>query len=247
MKTLAFLSVLLPLAVGCSPLQSVPVESRAGSSAVPSFTAIPTLTAQPAPSATVTAPALQTYEPFSVSTWADNVALRKGPGYLFQRIGLLPKGTTLTVLSRSRGGEWALGKTADGRVGWIFIQLVDAGNSNWTTVPFSEPLGAQLVTGVVKDEAGVPISGIQFALTQGSGQQPLRTDAMTDATGTFYAYMPADVGGGWYLGYTAIACTSNVMDAGCNPKNGVGGKPYPEGQFVTLPMTASAPLEFVWK
>lgn len=247
MKNLLFLAVLLSLTVGCSPTKSVAVNSTAVPTGVPSFTPVPTLTEQPSPSATVTALPVQTYEPFSIATWADNVALRQGPGYLFQRIGLLPKGTTLTVLSRSRGGEWALGKTTDGRVGWIFIQLVDAGNNNWMTVPFSEPLGAQLIMGVVTDEAGVPISGIQFALTQGTGPQPLRTDAMTDATGTFYAYMPADVGGGWYLGYTAIACTSNVMDAGCNPKNGVGGKPYPEGQFLTLPLTTSAPLQFVWK
>lgn len=212
-----------------------------------SFTAIATFTTvASSPLATKATPA-QTFEPFFVTTWAENVALRQGPGYLFLRIGLLPKDTTLTILGRSRGDEWALAQTRDGRVGWIFIQLVRADAGKWNTVPYSEPLGAQLITGFVRDAAGVPISGIQFALTQGNGSLAPRTDAMTDSTGTFYAYLPAEARGQWYLSYTAIACSSNVMDAKCAPKNGVGGRPYPESQYISLPLTGAGSFQFTWK
>lgn len=235
------------LAGGCSELGSTAAASTASPPVTAAFTAIATFTTvASAPSATKPAP-VQTSEPFHVTTWADNVALRQGPGYLFLRIGLLPKGTTLTVLGKSRGDEWALAQTRDGRVGWIFIQLVEADAGKWSTLPYSEPLGAQLITGLVKDAAGVPISGIQFALTQGSGSLAPRTDAMTDTMGTFYAYLPANAGGQWYLSYTAIACTSNLMDAKCAPKDGVGGRPYPEGQYISLPLTASGSFQFTWK
>lgn len=140
-----------------------------------------------------------------------------------------------------------MAQTADGRVGWIFVQLIEGSGGEWIRVPISEPLAAQLITGSVKDLAGVPISGVQFALTQGNGALAPRTDAITDEAGIFYAYMPASASGSWYLSYAAIACTSNTMDAGCNPKNGVGGRPYPDGQYLTLPLASQAPLEFVWK
>ncbi len=243
-------NLLLCLAVlltgGCSALGSTPPASTPSFPVSASFTPIATFTKVVSPSATTPTP-VQTFEPFFASTWADSVALRQGPGYLFLRIGLLPKDTTVTILGRSRGGEWALAQTRDGRVGWIFIQLVEADEGIWSTVPYSEPIGAQVITGVVKDTAGVPVSGIQFALTQGAGSLAPRTDAMTDSSGTFYAYLPADARGQWYLSYTAIACTSNMMDPKCAPRNGAGGRPYPEGQYVTLPLTGVGPLQFTWK
>ncbi len=138
-------------------------------------------------------------------------------------------------------------QTADGRVGWIFVQLINADGEDWAIAPYSEPLGSQLIRGIVQDASGQPISGIQFAFTQGSGALAPRTDAITDSTGTFYAYLPADVTGKWYLSYTAIACTSNTMDPNCNPKNGVGGRPYPEGEYLSLPLDPPAVVHFLWK
>ncbi len=251
------LLVLVPFLIATSCSLGTAIVTPPSSEAVvsPAFTLIATLTNSPtyAPTvfntATPTAGPLpaQTYVPFTVFTGADNLALRVGPGYLFTRIGLLPEGASLRVLGRSRGGEWALVQTSDNRVGWMFIQLITASGSDWATAPYSDPVGAQLITGIVKDEAGQPISGIQFAFTQGSGSLVPRTDAMTDSTGTFYAYMPANVRGQWYVSYAAIACTSNTMDASCNPKNGIGGRPYPEGEYIALPLAPPAVLQFVWK
>ncbi len=256
MKVIRLILSAFLLVASCSP-------NLSGTSAPPTgvasgtFTRIPTLTSgplqtptaagSPLPVSTLTPVPASAYVPFSVVTIADNVALRKGPGYLFLRIGLLPERTSLRVLSRSHGGEWAMVQTTDDRVGWVFVQLTEASGANWASVPFSEPLGAQVITGSVRDQAGQPISGVQFALTQGNGALAPRNDALTDETGTFYSYMPANAGGPWHLSYTAIACTSNTMDAGCNPKNGVGGRPYPEGQYITLPLATQTPLQFVWR
>ena len=52
------------------------------------------------------------------------------------------------------------------------------------------------------DETGLPISGVQFAITQGSGQNEQRNDAMTDAAGEFIAFMPLSVSVTWDVSYT---------------------------------------------
>ncbi len=242
-------------AASCSTQSSIATLPPTRPVGSPAFTAIPTLTTSPAtipvvsdsPIPTVALVPAQTFAPFDVTTGAANLALRTGPGYLFTRIGLLSEGVSLKVLGRSRGGEWALVQATENRVGWMFIQLINASGRDWSTVPYSDPLGAQLITGLVKDALGQPISGIQFAFTQGSGVLAPRTDAMTDSEGKFYAYMPTDIVGQWSVSYVAISCTSNTMDASCNPKNGIGGRPYPERQYVTLPLAPPATLQFVWK
>lgn len=254
MRVTLFFSLALML-TGCSLGGSTPIVQPPLPPAAVTFTPIATLTSRPESSPTGTAeptpaalnPTAAAFVPFNVVTSADNLALRKGPGYLFARIGLLPEGELLLVMSRSRGGEWAMVQTSDKRVGWAFVQLLGAKGHDWGSVPTSEPLGAQLITGIVKDDAGVPISGVQFAFTQGSGPLAPRTDALTDQTGTFYAYFPDNITGSWNLSYTAIACSSNTMDAGCNPKNGRGGRPYPESQSIILPLISQAPLQFVWR
>ncbi len=250
MRRVLLAGLLLMALLGCSLAAQAAPPAQMATVVGPAFSPIPTLTSGPAPATapvTVAPTPAATYVPFSVVTGADNLALRKGPGYLFGRIGLLLQGVSVRVLGLSRGGEWALVQTEDNRVGWIFIQLLGDHGTAWSTVPFSDPLGAQLIQGVVKDQAGQAISGIQFAFTQGSGSVAPRNDAITDATGTFYAYMPAEAYGKWYVSYTAIACTSNTMDASCNPKNGVGGRPYPEGEYITLPLSPPTVLQFVWK
>jgi hypothetical protein len=47
------------------------------------------------------------------------------------------------------------------------------------------------------------------------------------------------------VGYVAIACTSNLMDANCNWKSGVATQPNPAAITITLPLTST--LEFIWK
>jgi SH3 domain-containing protein len=238
-RRLAFLAALI--AAGCAPMQPSQV---APSTAQPTELAAIATTEVPAEEVT---PTSAPFVPFTVLTWADNVLLRKGPGYLFPQITALKKDTSLLVLSRTPGGEWLLVQTPDSRSGWVFKQLVDAGSEHLDSVPYVLPPEAQLVRGQVKDEAGVPISGIQFSLTQGSGNSAPRNDAMTDVNGVFYAFMPLQAAGTWFISYTAVACTSNTMDASCNCRNNHCGKPDPLNLSVVLPLNPSQILGFVWK
>jgi hypothetical protein len=178
-----------------------------------------------------------------VTTWADNVLLRSNPGYLFPQITALKQGTALTVIGRSPGGEWLLVQASDARSGWVFAQLVEAQGGVLTTVPFVQPADVLVVRGRVSDVHGAPVSGIQFTITQGSGSNVPRTDALTDETGMFYAFMPQTASGRWWVAYTAIACTSNIMDANCNWV----GLPSPEGVFIEIPQSSETVLEFGWR
>jgi uncharacterized protein YraI len=248
---IAYLFAMLAIvAIGCTG--QVPASRETPNSALASpFVPLMTATQAPptaVPTPTSTATALPTpYVPFTVTTWADNVLLRTNPGYLFPQVGMLRQGTSLQVLAKSPGGEWLLCQTSDHRAGWVFAQLVQSDRADFGSVPVIWPSSAQALEGRVKDQAGVPISGIQFSVIQGTGSRAPRNDAVTDASGMFYAFMPAEAGGQWLVSYTAVSCTSNVMDANCNCLAGRCGMPDPQSITVDLPTSQDAVLEFTLK
>jgi hypothetical protein len=100
---------------------------------------------------------------------------------------------------------------------------------------------------MVRDLAGVPISGIQFSIIQGSGNNAPRNDAVTDSSGRFYAFMPADAAGTWTVSYTAVSCTSNTMDSNWNCIGGRCGMPDPVAATLQLPGSTETTLQFTWK
>ncbi len=205
----------------------------------------PTLPPTPIPSPTPTlAPSPTPFVPFDAAAAVDNVNLRENPGYLFKVLAKVKQGTPLKVTGRSPGGEWILVQAPNDAQGWVFNQLLEQGK-DYGAAPLVQPQNVQLLQGKVVDQQGNPVSGIQFMILQGGGTSPTRNDAMTDADGNFYAFMPPDSAGTWQVAYTAIACTSNQMDENCNSKNGVSGNVDPLAVTINLPH--SDPLVFVWK
>ena len=252
MRSALLLTALAAVAAGCTmsrvppaaPLSSAPAPATPASVAV-SETPLPVL-ATVAPTSTAV-PSATAFVPFTVATWADNVLLRSNPGYLFPQLAVLKEGSSLSVLGKSPGAEWLLCQTRDNRVGWVFAQLVERAGGDSMDAPTIWPASVQTLVGKMNDEAGVPISGIQFSIVQGVGSNAPRNDAMTDDTGTFYAFMPAETSGTWYVSYTAVSCKSNTMDANCNCKAGTCGSPDPKGINVDFPPATDDPLAFVWK
>jgi uncharacterized protein YgiM (DUF1202 family) len=204
-----------------------------------------TITPTPMPSETPTiTPSPTPFSPFPASVWADHVNVRANPGYLFQVILNVSVNTNFTVLGKAPGGEWIFVQSQAGTKGWIFTQLLQS-EYDLQSIPVIEPSNVQRITGKLVDETGLPISGVQFAITQGSGQNEQRNDAMTDAVGKFIAFMPLSISGTWDVTYTAVACTSNTMDEDCNCKGGYCGTVYPQTQAITLPQEQE--LVFTWK
>jgi uncharacterized protein YraI len=217
---------------------------------IATFTPIPTFTQRPSiptkaltqtPTAT---PEKGPYVAYFVTTSADNVNLRTQPGTLFPVSRLLANGTRLEVLGHTPGGQWLYVLTDSNIYGWVLVSLVNGGQDLGPS-PLVAPGNVQTIKGQVLDLAGVPVSGIGFAITQGTGPKAPRSDAETDSTGQFYAYMPLSATGSWLVSYVSVACTSNTMDANCNCAGGKCGKADPDNQTITLPYNAT--LQFTWK
>jgi len=244
-KTITAISIILLLISSCAlpqtaaptegPIESVPVQATSASGTSPTL---------PATLAPVDADVLLPYVPFHVVTQVDNLVLRANPGSLFEAKTTIANASRLLVLGRSPGGEWLLVQTPLERMGWVFSGFVTS-EGNLYTVPYIQPADMQVVRGRVLDGNGNPVTGIQFAVVQEASGSPPRNDATTDETGTFYAFMPLNATGTWAVSFTAIACTSNVMDKDCKCINGVCGGPFPESISITLPLDKS--LEFLWK
>jgi hypothetical protein len=233
---------------GCSGIEIVvtPAPSRTNNAftPIPTFTIPPPLPTQASQQVPTSTPNPGTYDPYFVTTSADNVNLRTEPGTLFPVSRLLAKGTRLQVWGQAPGGQWLYVLTDTNIYGWVLFDLVSGGHDG-PPAPMIAPQKVQLIKGQVVDLSGVPISGIGFALTQGTGLKAPRSDAATDRSGQFYAFLPLTAGGQWTVSYVSVACTSNTMNANCNCIGGVCGKADPDSQVITLPYSGT--LQFTWR
>jgi len=198
-----------------------------------------TLAQQPTANPTAT-----NFAPFTISPFANNVKLRTNPGYLFPARMLVHQDTILIVHGRSQGNDWIYVETPEKVYGWVYSKLFNE-EPRLLQAPLVEPGDVQIIRGKLFDPSGRPISGVQFAITQGSGDNPLRNDAITDENGEFIAFMPLESSGTWTIAYVAIGCNSNTMDSSCNCMNGICGKADPESIQINLPTNDT--LQFTWK
>jgi len=244
---IVFLAALV-LVTACAPASPLSPELQLQTvvaltlTAHPTYTPIPTFTALPPPTAT-SPPTVNASEPYTVRTVVQNVNLRTGPGTLFTVSRVMPQGTRLMVLGLAPGGEWISVLNEEGIRGWVGVWVVNEFPlQGFETV---EPVDVQRVTGHVLDANGSPVSGIGFSFVKVGASDSPPAAALTDATGTFYAFLPKNAPGSWNVSHSSVACTSNTMDANCNCLNGICGAAYPQSVTVNLPLTA--PLSFTWK
>ena len=251
-QTLSIFTVLLALyilTIACNAASAIPKEDQlativAGTlTAQPvTFTPIPTQISKSVPTVAVNA-FVTASGPIYISTLAQNVNLRTQPGTLFPVSRVMSQGTRLQVLGLSPGGEWVYILNDEDINGWVgksFVSEFPAGQ-----VPSVEPGDIQRITGRVVDVNGIPISGIGFAIEQATASKSLRTDSVTDISGTFYAYLPKSSSGEWRVSYTSISSTSNAMTAECLANTSACGQPEPASATVILP--GDTQLNFVWK
>jgi hypothetical protein len=239
--------ILLVTAAACGPAPSAPTPDLVSTVVSGTLTAVASHPAPGTSTPTATAAPSPTSGPFTgpvVVTSAQNVNLRTRPGLLFPVSRVMAQGTELQILGRAPGGDWLNVLTRESIVGWVQVNLVEGGHDG-PPPPIVEPSDVLVVMGRVTDPSGRPVSGIGFAVTQGTAANAPRTDATTDDTGTFYAFLPRTASGTWIVGYTSIACTSNLMDAECNCPGGACGEPNPASLPVVLPVTET--LLFIWE
>lgn len=172
-------------------------------------------------------------------TRAQNVNLRTNPGLLFPVSRVMTQGTHLQALGMSPGGDWAYVRNDEGVEGWVDLNFVNIFPK--AQLPVIEPNGVYTISGSVINNEGVPMVGINFAITQGSQ----RTDTKTDANGEFHAYLPASATGIWNVGYIGFDAVGNGMTLDCALDKNDCGKTIPISVDVTLPV--EAPISFGWE
>ncbi|MFZ5879690.1 MAG: SH3 domain-containing protein [Chloroflexota bacterium] len=247
----------LLLAAGCGAAPALSDADLLSTVVAGTLTAVPPMPPQPQPTAAastpegvvVTAPPSTTDTPapagpLYVFTQDANVNLRVLPGTLFKVSRVMPKGARLQLLGISPGGDWLNVLNDEGINGWVGSQLV-GGGFDAASLPVVTPADVLIISGRVTDVNGGPISGIGFAATQKTGSSTSRVDGTTDATGTFYVFLPLTASGNWTVDFVSVACTSNRMDANCQCLDGACGKPDPQSITITLPLPS--PLSFTWK
>ena len=252
------LILVLVFAAGCSNLPTLPPLPTLPVSAPPSATPAPSLPTVAAPLPTQAQPGSATslptsqpgqptssvastpYTPFTARPSVAGLNLRVQPGHLSEIVRMLDEDAVLTVLGQTPGGEWIFVQNSEGISGWVFKYLLTSTN-DLNACPIIIPDGVQVVRGQLTDKISQPIPGVQFAVEQGDQ----RSDGITDASGIFYVFLPASASGEWVASYTAINCSSPLMDANCNCLPGKCNGPDPVSINFSLPTEGT--LTFIWK
>jgi SH3-like domain-containing protein len=209
-------------------------------SSTPTVTALPTVT----PTATFT-PTETPFIPFEAEINTENVNLRAGPGYLFPVLRIYHEGDPVTVLGKAPGGEWFRVRMKEDVEGWIILWLLNA-NGHLSEAPIVEPQDVLLIRGRLHDRKGTPMRGIVFTVTRSKDQTTSSNNALTNADGEFFSYMPFNATGNWVVYNSGISCNSNVWkDESCTSyKAYYQGIVEPESITISLPSTEV--LEFTW-
>jgi hypothetical protein len=235
------------LCVGCAAPQPVvtlvPAPSEAATDTpAPSEPAAPAVTQTPSV-VIATAPV---FVPFIIRNTVENTVLRAAPGPFFSAKTTLALNTELTVIAVAPGREWVFVVTPFDSTGWVFAGLLEP-SPQLETAPVIQLAGMQVVRGRVLDINGAPVDGIQYALIEGTGAtgSPPRIDAVTDADGFFYAFLPLAATGTWTVGLTGVVCTSSKMGPDCVcPSEGCGTS---DPATVTVTLPTEDLLLFTWK
>ena len=234
MKLISIWILICLLLAGCAaaPAQSVPAPVSTASSkstAIPPATASP-LTTDIAPTMDFVPPS--PFVPFYVTTNAENVILRAGPGVKFAAKTTLTQGLQLLVLSRAPGGEWVFVQTPFESTGWVSAGLLKS-EKDLQSAPLMQPPDVQVIRGRVLNEKNEPVTGLSFGILE-DVEGAKSFSAITDASGVFYGFLPATTGGAWSVTFDKATCASSTMDKDCNCI-GVCGSASPESVRVILP------------
>ncbi len=248
-QKIALLLLTVILFSGCrlispqSPTPTFPAATEA--EIIP--TLVPTLqTVEPTrtlPTPTVISRPTATSTPFTPQKAAitvENFKLRKGPGFLFDTVGLYDQKVTLLVYGRSQGNGWFFVSTPDYRYGWMksdYITLSDEVDK----LPVIGYRDDNLISGHVQNAGGEPMDGIGIVIFPANSTKNSDQDnAVTDSLGNFYLFEPKDLSGYYTIGVNAYDCKSKTVDSQCQFLYG-----YPSAQSLSLPHQSDIAIQFV--
>ena len=175
---------------------------------LPLGTAVPTLEPTIAPSPTP-------YQPFEAVIMVDNLMLRSGPGFLLPSLGMYAEKGVVEVLGRAPGASWLYVRAADGKQGWMKLELLEL-KGDFYDAPEVEPSDFIIIRGHMYTPNGSPASHITLTLMPKDGTTADADAATTDILGRFYFFLPEDSRGTWILEANAYGCESTAVNNACS-------------------------------
>jgi SH3-like domain-containing protein len=204
---------------GTPSVQATEIIPPTETSAPPAATSTATL---PAPTSTTVIEPTHTAEPtiraeatLSVAISVENLNLRAGPSTTYAILGSYPEDTDVIVTARVLGSEWVRVLMPDEKTGWMSAELLGLGEDA-AFLPLEEVTESIVVSGRVIDSDARPIGGVTVAVLQRLAETTLRADAVTDAEGYWYAYIPKESAGIWEVQVIGADCASWINDEACN-------------------------------
>jgi uncharacterized protein YraI len=248
-KLTVLLSVLFVFTLSACA-QKTPTQPTIAASPTAGVLLMPTDTAVPVPatneplSPTPTPQAVTTsapYQPFEATISVDNFKLRSGPGFLFDAIALYAANEKVLIIGAAPGEAWYFVQTSDHLSGWMKAEYLEF-NGDAASIPLIQPGNVQTVIGhVTTNDTKQAASGIGVLISPQKGYSGTNGDnTLTDASGTFYFYLPPHLEGDFFVELNGYNCEGNLMVGRCE-------LPYkfPIAQPLTLPMPQNVTLEFV--
>ncbi len=244
---LVFIAGLLVVLVsGCS-LFSSPSPTPTFPPTLTATAALPTITEMPPTQALPTITPLPTdvvlptaISPMPAVAGVEALVLRSGPGLLFENLAVYKENTSLNVIGKAPGDIWYFVMTPDHRSGWMRSNFVTL-QGKAADLPYISPVDADVLKGHVKTPDGIPASGIGVSLAPANMDLAAGPDdTVTDASGTFYLYLPQGTSGEFVLGPNSYTCEGNLIVENCElPYN------LPGATSFSLPADLSITFEFV--
>ncbi len=219
-----------------TPTPTIPVPTRTP----PPPTATAYRTPTPLPNTPVPPTPTLPQAAFTAEVLGERLNLRVGPSTLHTIIGTVTKGTYVSVIGKAPGDEWVFVESTSGKAGWLSVQFLQL-HGSLSSLEDVQVKSSYIIAGQVVDSAGTPVNGVDLAVYQGEGPNQLRTDATSDATGHFYAYLPVGAQGTWTVEVVGVSCQSWIMDTSCR-YHGVFSSKGKE----TIQPPLSEPLYFVF-
>ncbi len=241
-----FSSLIVIVLAGCgvftvpSPTPTFP-PTQTATVALPTITPLPPTqelpTITPLPTVVILPTAIA---PIPAVANVDTLILRSGPGTLFENLSMYKENTQLTVFGKAPGEQWYLLATPDHLSGWMNANMVTL-QGDAADLPYISPMDADVLKGHVKAPNGIPASGIGISLAPANKDLTAGPDTtVTDATGTFYLYIPLGTTGEFILGPNGYNCKGNLIVGKCElPYN------LPRATSFSLPADLSITFEFV--
>ncbi|MDO8451523.1 MAG: SH3 domain-containing protein [bacterium] len=147
--------------------------------------------------------------------------LRTGPSGMYGVSSVFYRGDILTILGKTIGDEWIYIKAHDGRIGWMFPGDVFVHiNRSLDAVPILDTPDSFVITGAVYHADGSPAEDINIITTTIVDRKSEQTESHSDKFGTFYAFIPKNIGGTYSVGVGGIPCIKKGERFDCRIADG---------------------------